>query len=124
MFIKFELDNGKLKEYQTWWEVYGSEGYYPEKPYHTKCGLSFKEYPKDGPCEHFECAIYAAREEAIYPAGMYCLFSIMMIAISWHEKGDLLDGIQDSEGSLIVLGLLFGLMSVFPFKRWLETERI
>ncbi len=94
---------------------------YPEKPYHTKCGLSFKEYPKDGPCEHFECAISAAREEAIYPAGMYCLFSIMMIAISWHEKSDLLDGIQDSEGSLMAWPSFRSYVCI-PFKRWLELR--
>ena len=122
MSVKFELDNGELKEYPTWTTDYGTEGCYPEEPYHTKCGLSFKEYPKNGACDHLECAIHASREETIFPVAMYCLFSIMMIAIGWYEKGGLLEGIRDSEGFLIVFGSFFMLMSVFPFKRWLELR--
>jgi len=120
--VRLELDNGMVKEYQTLRTDYGSEGVYPEEPYSTKCGLSFKKYPKEGACDHLECAIDAARWGAIYPVAMYCMFSIMMIAAGWHEKGDLLEGIQDSEGFLIVFGPLLSLMSVSPFKRWLELR--
>lgn len=121
MSIKLELDNGKLKQYATLMTDYGLEGYSPEKPYHTKCGLSFKEYPKDGACDHIECAIEAARWKSTYPIMMYCIFSIMIIAVSWHEKGDLLAGIQDSEGFLM-LGPLLMLMSISPFMSWLELR--
>jgi len=120
--VRLELDNGNVKEYTTMWTNYGSEGYYPEKPYHTKCGLSFKKYPEDGACDHLECAISAARDEAIYPIGMYCMFSIMMIAAGWYEKGDLLDGIQDSRGILIICGPILGLFSLISFRRWMELR--
>lgn len=121
MSIKLELDNGKLKQYTTLMVDYGCDGYYPEKPYHTKCGLSFKDYPKDGACDHIECAIEAARWEAIYPIMICFILSIMMIAINWHEKGDILKGIQDSE-SVLIFGPLFVLTSISPFKRWLELR--
>ncbi len=88
MSVRFELDNGKLKEYSTLLIEYGADGYYPATPYTTRCGLSFKKYPKDGACDHLDCAIYAARDRAIYPVGMYCLISIMMILIGWHENGE------------------------------------
>ena len=122
MSVRFELDNGKLKEYSTLLIEYGAEGYYPAKPYTTKCGLSFKKYPKDGACDHLDCAIYAARDRAIYPVGMYCLFSIMMILIGWHETGSLLAGIQESESYLAIFGSFFILFSILPARRWLELN--
>jgi len=121
--VRLELDNGNVKEYATMWTDYGSEVYYREKPYHTKCGLSFKKYPEDGACDHIECAISAAKDGAIYPIEMCCMFSIMWIAIGWYEKGDLLDGIQDPKGILIICGLIFlGLFSLSSFKRWIELR--
>jgi|GEM_PF-2100645 hypothetical protein len=122
MSIKFELDNGKLKQYTTLMTEYGSEGYYPEKPYYTKCGLSFKNFPKDGACDHIECALYAAKREAFYPITMFCFFSIIMIAAYWYENRDLIRGIQESEGFLIMFGPLSALLSIPVFKQWLELR--
>jgi hypothetical protein len=119
--VKFELDNGKTKKYATWWTEPYSEGDHSDEPYHTKCGLSFKEDPTDGACGHLDCAIYAAKREAIYPVGMYCLFSIMIIAAGWYEKGGLLAWIRES-GFFIVFGSIMLLMSVIPFRRWLELR--
>jgi hypothetical protein len=120
--VKFELDNGKTKKYATWWTEYYSEGYYPDEPYHTKCGLSFKKDPKDGACGHLDCAMGAAKTEAIGPVAMFCLFSIMMIAAGWYEKKDLFTGFQDAEGFIMVFGPIMLLMSIFPFRRWLELN--
>ncbi|HEX7445651.1 MAG TPA: hypothetical protein VF300_04600 [Methanothrix sp.] len=119
--VKFELDNGKTKEYATWWTESCSEGYYLDKPYHTKCGLSFKKEPKDGACGHLDCAMGAAKKEALGPVAIYCGFSIMMIIAGWYEKGDLLAGIREFEGFLIVFSPIM-LISVFPFRRWLELN--
>jgi hypothetical protein len=119
--VKFELDNGKKKEYETWWTEYGSEGYYPDKPHHTKCGLSFKKNPKDGACDHLDCALDAAKKEAIVPVALYWSLFITMIIAVWYEKGDPLAGIQES-GYLIIFGTILLLMSIFPFRRWLELR--
>jgi hypothetical protein len=119
--VRIALDNGKIKDYPTWWAEYGSDGYYPDEPYHTKCGLSFKEDPKDGACGHLDCAMGAAKNEALYPVGMYCFFFVMMIVIEWHEKGDLLAGIRES-GFFIVFGPIMLLISISPFRRWLELR--
>jgi hypothetical protein len=115
--IRLELDNGKAKEYPTWWTEYSSEGYSPEKPYHTKCGLSFKKDLKDSACGHLECAIYAAKEEAILPVAMYFLFSTMMIVAGWYKYGDLLAGILESEGFLIIFDIICILMAISPARR-------
>ena len=119
--VKFELDNGKTKEYETWWTEYGSEGYYPDKPHHTKCGLSFKKEPKDGAYGHLDCAMGAAKTDAVRPVAIYCGLYIMMIIAGWYEKGDLLAGVRESSGFLI-FGPIMLLMSVFPFRRWLELN--
>jgi hypothetical protein len=119
--VKFELDNGKTKEYETWWTEYGSEGYCPDEPHHTKCGLSFKKDPKDGACDHLDCAIVAAKRDAILPLAVCCFLTLIMVAGGWYEKGDLLARIREFEG-LIVFGPILLLMSIFPFRRWLELN--
>lgn len=65
MSVRFELDNGKIKQYPTWRTERESEGYSPEKPYHTKCGLSFEKEPENGACGHLECAIRCRKTEVI-----------------------------------------------------------
>ena len=120
MSAKFELDNGKLKEYPTWWTDLGSEGCYPEKPYHTKCGLSFKE--KEDACDHLDCAVDAAKEETIRNVGMYCLFSFMMIVGVWYEKGDILAAVREEYGFFIIFGFIYILISIPPARQWLELR--
>ena len=119
--VKFELDNGKTKKYATWWAEHGSDGYYPDEPYHTKCGLSFKEDPKDGACGHLDCAMGAAKTEAIEPVALYFGITIIMIIAGWYEKGDPLAWIRES-GYIIIFGIILLLMSVFSFRRWLELR--
>lgn len=119
--VKFELDNGKTKEYETWSTEYVSEGYCPDKPHYTKCGLSFKKNPVDGACDHLDCAMDAAKKEAIGPVVIYWSLFIMVIIAGWYEKGDPLAGIRES-GYLIVFGIVILLMSAFPFRRWLELR--
>ena len=62
------------------------------------------------------------KRKRLDPVALYCCFSIMMIIAGWYEKGDLLAGIRESEGFLIVFGPIMLLMSVFPFRRWLELR--
>ena len=124
MSVRFELDNGKTKEYATWWTEHGSDGYYTDEPYHTKCGLSFKETPKWGACGHLDCVMGAAKTEAIGPVALYCCFSIMMIIAEWYEKGDLLEGIRESEGFLIVFGPIFFTDVYIPLQALAGAERI
>jgi hypothetical protein len=119
---KFELDNGKTKEFPTWWTKYGAEGYYPDKPYCTKCGLQIKKNPKNYACDHLECAIYAAREDAIFHVGMICTLFFMYIVFGWSEEGDPLAVIREMGGFFIMFSPICLLMSLFPFKRWLELR--
>jgi hypothetical protein len=80
-------------------------------------------YPsKDGACGHLDCAMDAAKTEAFRPVAMFCFFSIMMMAAGWYEKRDLFTGFQDAEGFIIVFGPIMLLMSIFPFRRWLELR--
>jgi len=120
--VKFELDNGKLKEYPTLGTEYGTEGYYPDKPYFTKCGLSFKKYPKDGACDHLDCAIYAARDKVLTRTIVCCILPVWMIVLEWIDKGDLLQAFRDWEGFLIMGALLCLLISISPTRRWLELN--
>jgi hypothetical protein len=122
MSLKFELDNGKLKEYPTWW-ILGTEGdSRQDKLCHTKCGLSFKEEQKDSACDHLDCAIDAARTEGLFPLELSCAFFFMWIAFGWYEKGDLLAAIRQMEGTFITCVLLSVPISVFCFKHWLELR--
>lgn len=120
--MRIALDNGKIKDYPTWWTEYCTEGYYPDKPHHTKCGLSFKKDPKENACEHIDCAIDSAKHEATIPVKIYCLLSIMMIVVGWYEMGDLLLGIKEFEGFFILSGLFILIMSIFSFRSWLELN--
>jgi hypothetical protein len=124
MSVKFQLDNGEIKEYPTWQTDYGSEGCYPEMPYYTKCGLSFKADPKrgTGACDHLECAIDAAKGEASFPLFLMCFLIIMMVVGEWYENADIYTSIKDNEGSIIVFGFFSVLMSISPSLRWLELR--
>jgi hypothetical protein len=120
--VKFELDNGKLKTYETYWTIYGSEGCIPERPYITKCGLSFEEAPKERACGHLECAIDAAKNEAFHLASLLCILSPLYIFFMWFEKRNLLTAVLDAAGFFIMFIPFVILLSVFPFKRWLELR--
>ena len=120
MSAKFELDNGKTKEYATCWCLSGAES--PDEIYRTKCGLSFDHDPKDGACDHLDCAIHAAICEAIIPAAIPFLFPFIMIIIGWHYEGDLLAAVRKMGYFIIILVPFSILFSVFPFKRWLELR--
>ena len=122
MSAKFELDNGKLKEYRTFCTDLGDGVSHPGRPYHTKCGLSFTEVSKDGACDHLECAIYAARDGAIYPIAEYCLLSFILIVSGYYGQGDLFAGFREEEGFLIIFGFLFISLSLLPFRHWLELR--
>jgi len=120
--VRIALDNGKIKDYPTWWTEYGTEGCYPDKPHHTKCGLSFKKDPKENACEHLDCAIDSAKHEATIPLMIYSSLYIMLIIAGWYEKGDLLLAIRGSDGFFIFFGLFFLIMSISPFRRWRELN--
>jgi hypothetical protein len=46
----------------------------------------------------------------------------MMIVAGWYEYGDLLAGILESEGFLIIFGIICILMARSPARRWLELR--
>jgi hypothetical protein len=120
--VKFDLEDGKSKKYETYWTIPGSDGYIPDRPYITKCGLSFEKEPKDGACGHLECAIDAARKEALYLAELLCVLSPMYIVFMWYDKRDLLAAVLDAVGFFIMFVPFIILLSVFPIKRWLELR--
>ena len=124
MSVKFELDNGELKEYSTWQPLQGSDGYSPEKPYRTKCGLSFKDDPSGGTgaCGHLECAVCAAKDSALSTFFLLCFFMIMMISVAWYENIDIHTMIQDNGGTIILVGLFSILEAISPIRRWLELR--
>jgi hypothetical protein len=118
MSVSFELDNGKIKKYPTWWTEYGCEGYYPEKPYHTKCGLSFKKEPENGACDHLECAIDAAKTEAIRAPMIFGSLLLLYFILLWYDKGNFLAAVHEFMG-LFILFILIILSSISPFRHWL-----
>ena len=120
MSVKFELDNGKTKEYSTCWGLSSAES--PDEEYRTKCGLRFDHEPKDGACDHLDCAIHASIYEVIIPSAISFLFPLMMIVIGWHYEGDLLAAVRGAGGLLILLVPINILTSVFPCRRWLELR--
>ena len=124
MSVKFQLDTGELKEYPTWHFRYGDSGYYPEMPYYTNCGLSFKNDPKDGTgaCGHLECAVCAAKDRALSTFFLLCFFMIMMISVAWYENIDIHTMIQDNGGTIILVGLFSILEAISPIRRWLELR--
>jgi hypothetical protein len=117
---KFELDNGKLKEYRTFWIDLGDGVSLLGRPCHTKCGLSFKE--KEDACDHLDCAVDAARTEALYLAKFSGVLALFAIVLTWYDMGDLLAAVRGTVGTFIKLVPLIILISVFPFKRWLELR--
>jgi len=44
------------------------------------------------------------------------------IVLYWYNKGELLAAVRDAVGAFIIFVPLIILMSVFPFKRWLELR--
>ena len=124
MSVKFELDNGELKEYSTWQPLQGSDGYSPEKPYRTKCGLSFKDDPSGGTgaCGHLECAIEVAKYEALLLPVLTCVFAIGYTAIEWYEHGYIYTSIQDHMGFIIIFSIVSVLLAISPARRWLELR--
>jgi hypothetical protein len=117
---KFKLDNGKLREYATCWGLSSAES--SDEIYRTKCGLRFDHDPKDGACDHLDCAIDAARHEAIIPVAISCLFPFTMFVIGWHCEGDILAAVRGTAGIFIILVSFSIPFSIFPFKRWLELR--
>ena len=111
MSVKFQLDNGELKEYPTWQIIHGDGGYSPEMPYYTKCGLSFKDDPKDGTgaCGHLECAVCAAKDDSLSPFFLLCSIMIMMMPLAWYENIDIHAVIRDNGGLIIIAGIFSAL---------------
>jgi|WetSurMetagenome_2_1015567.scaffolds.fasta_scaffold1055216_1 hypothetical protein len=121
MSLKFEMDSGKIKQYPTWWTDLGCEEYYPEKPYRTKCGLSFKKDPENGACDHLECAIDAARTNAINAPLVLCSLFLMDLVSTWYGKGDFLVALHES--MLFIIPILFVMLfSLSPFRHWMELR--
>jgi hypothetical protein len=87
-----------------------------------KCDLRFDHNPKDGACDHLDCAIHAAMYKAIIPATIPFLFPSMMIVIVWHCEVDLLAAVRRTGGLLVILVPIIILTSVLPVKRWLELR--
>jgi hypothetical protein len=122
MSVNIELSNGKIKQYATYWTELPCEDYYPEKPYHTKCGLSFKKEPRGEACGHLECAIDAAKNDAYKVPAVFVSLNLMLIIAGWYEFGDFLAAVYESRILLIVSLILYILMSLSPLVHWLELR--
>ena len=76
MTVRLELDKWQIERISNLVDELVSEGYHPERPYHTKCGLSFKKEPTDGACDHLDLRDKCIRSEAILPVSAYCVLSL------------------------------------------------
>lgn len=86
MAVRLQLENGKIKEYHTYWTSQSTEPGI-KSTHHTKCGLYFEDTPKTGACDHLDCAIHAAKEEAIRPLVLITiLFCIMELEKCRHPR--------------------------------------
>ena len=124
MSVKFQLDNGELKEYPTCKTLRCDSEYRPEMPYRTKCGLFFKDDPKGGTgaCGHLECAIDAAKGEALFLPILTCVFAVWMTVCGWHEHENICRSFQESIALIIIFGSLSVRSTISPTRRWLELR--
>jgi hypothetical protein len=113
---KFELDNGKTKEYATCWGLSSAES--SDEIYRTKCGLRFDHDPKDGACDHMDCALHAAKINAILRCAVFFIWFIL----GWSMAGNLLALFRGDLGIITILGYGIFVMSILDLKRWLELK--
>ena len=121
MAVRFQLDNGETKEYQTYWANYSSESTDPPK-YHTKCGLCFEKQPEGGACGHLDCAMHVARDNTLGPIGACIFFLCVWLIGSWYFTGDPFYQIQIERGLFAIFGILMLLMSISSLKSWRELR--
>jgi len=84
MVLRLQVENGKIKEYPTFWFCISTEPGV-KSTYQTKCGLSFENNPKTMACDHLDCALYAPKMEVIYPSVMLLVFSGIIFSAALGE---------------------------------------
>lgn len=87
MAVRLQLENGKIKEYCTFYDDSGSEPI--PVTYYTKCGLRWDKCPtKSGGCDHIDCAIDAI-EKTVKKYFLLIGFAMGMMTIpTWLWNGD------------------------------------
>lgn len=103
MAVQLQLENGKIKEYRTFYDDYSGDPM--PVTYYTKCGLCWDKCPtKSGGCDHVDCAIDASGKNAKK------YFFLLVIALGWITIGTL-----SSNGSwnvLMLFYILFGIPAI------------
>jgi hypothetical protein len=87
MSVRIQLENGKIKEYSTYWD--DSTGESGSTSYYSKCGLKWDKWPgKSGGCDHIDCAIRVTKTNTTRLSGVSAMYICMLIASIWFSGGD------------------------------------
>ncbi len=109
MVVRLQTAEGKIKEYETV-EIIGG-GDYPIEKYVSKCGIEWKNKPKQNEeCNHLDCAIYLAEKNKKH--GLV----IFMIFITFAAIMLILFGFERQEFYLMLSG--FYTLAAFAFLIW------
>lgn len=121
MVLRLQLENGKTKEYRTYWTAISTEPRI-KSTYQTKCGLSSENNPETMACDHLNCALYASKMEVKHPSVILLACSGIMFFVALYETKNLFESILKIMPFLLFCGIFLIPLSILQFKIWLELN--
>lgn len=104
MSVRIQLENGKIKEYSTFWD--DSSGEPGPVNYYSKCGLKWDNWPgKSGGCEHIDCAIAVIDTNNKRFSIVWAITLGLMVIITLYSGGD-----SEDWGSIFFFWTITGML--------------